>query len=41
MLKYQNVEYHCSMELTLELIGGKWKSLILGIWASIRSGSAL
>ena len=29
MIKFQNVEYHCSMELTLELIGGKWKSLIL------------
>lgn len=29
MIKYRNTEYHCSMELTLDLIGGKWKSLIL------------
>lgn len=29
MLKFKNTEYHCSMELTLDLIGGKWKSLIL------------
>ena len=29
MIKYRNNEYHCSMELTLDLIGGKWKSLIL------------
>lgn len=26
---YKNTEYRCSMELTLDLIGGKWKSLIL------------
>nr|WP_092074679.1 helix-turn-helix domain-containing protein [Dendrosporobacter quercicolus]NSL47649.1 helix-turn-helix transcriptional regulator [Dendrosporobacter quercicolus DSM 1736]SDN08211.1 transcriptional regulator, HxlR family [Dendrosporobacter quercicolus] len=26
---YKNIEYQCSMELTLNLIGGKWKSLIL------------
>ena len=29
MIKYRNTEYQCSMELTLDLIGGKWKSLIL------------
>jgi DNA-binding HxlR family transcriptional regulator len=29
MIHYKNTEYQCSMELTLELIGGKWKSLIL------------
>lgn len=29
MITYRNKEYQCSMELTLDLIGGKWKSLIL------------
>lgn len=29
MIKYKNTEYRCSMELTIDLIGGKWKSLIL------------
>lgn len=29
MVRFHNVEYQCSMELTLELIGGKWKALIL------------
>lgn len=29
MIKYKNTEYQCSMEVTLDLIGGKWKSLIL------------
>ncbi|SHJ86261.1 transcriptional regulator, HxlR family [Propionispora hippei DSM 15287] len=29
MLTFRNTEYQCPMELTLELIGGKWKSLIL------------
>jgi DNA-binding HxlR family transcriptional regulator len=29
MITFKNVEYQCSMELTLDLIGGKWKALIL------------
>jgi DNA-binding HxlR family transcriptional regulator len=29
MITFQNTEYECSMELTLDLIGGKWKALIL------------
>ncbi|WP_371374983.1 winged helix-turn-helix transcriptional regulator [Sporomusa aerivorans] len=29
MIKYKDTEYQCSMELTLDLIGGKWKALIL------------
>lgn len=29
MIKFRDSEYQCSMELTLALIGGKWKSLIL------------
>lgn len=29
MITYKNTHYQCSMELTLDLIGGKWKSLIL------------
>ncbi len=29
MIQYKNTTYQCSMELTLSLIGGKWKSLIL------------
>lgn len=29
MIKYKDSEYQCSMELTLDLIGGKWKALIL------------
>jgi DNA-binding HxlR family transcriptional regulator len=29
MIKFKNNEYQCSMELTLALIGGKWKTLIL------------
>ena len=29
MIKFRDNEYQCSMELTLDLIGGKWKSLII------------
>ena len=29
MITFNNIEYQCSMELTLDLIGGKWKALIL------------
>jgi DNA-binding HxlR family transcriptional regulator len=29
MIKYKGASYHCSIELTLSLIGGKWKCLIL------------
>lgn len=29
MITCNNVDYQCSMELTLDLIGGKWKALIL------------
>ncbi|HWR41072.1 MAG TPA: helix-turn-helix domain-containing protein [Patescibacteria group bacterium] len=29
MLKFKDMEYQCAMELTLDLIGGKWKVLIL------------
>ena len=29
MIQFRNNVYQCSMELTLALIGGKWKSLIL------------
>lgn len=36
MLTFKNLEYQCSMELTLALIGGKWKSLI--IW-HLREGA--
>lgn len=29
MINFRDKEYQCSMELTLDLIGGKWKSLLL------------
>ena len=29
MICFDNNKYHCSMELTLSIIGGKWKVLIL------------
>ncbi len=29
MITFKNTTYQCSMELTLAVIGGKWKSLIL------------
>jgi DNA-binding HxlR family transcriptional regulator len=29
MITFNNIQYQCSMELTLDLIGGKWKALIL------------
>jgi DNA-binding HxlR family transcriptional regulator len=29
MIQFRNTQYQCSLELTLALIGGKWKSLIL------------
>jgi DNA-binding HxlR family transcriptional regulator len=29
MIRFKNREYQCSMELTLDLIGGKWKALVL------------
>lgn len=29
MITFRDTEYQCSMELTLDLIGGKWKALIL------------
>lgn len=29
MIEYKGSSYHCSMEFTLSLIGGKWKCLII------------
>lgn len=28
-MKFKGVEYNCSMELTLNIIGGKWKPIII------------
>lgn len=29
MIELKGVEYNCAMELTLDIIGGKWKSIII------------
>lgn len=29
MIKFKDIEYNCSMELTLDIIGGKWKTIII------------
>ncbi|MGL4993492.1 MAG: winged helix-turn-helix transcriptional regulator [Bacteroidales bacterium] len=26
---YENIEYHCSLELAMDLIGGKWKTMMI------------
>jgi DNA-binding HxlR family transcriptional regulator len=31
MSKIQEKTYRCGMELTMDIIGGKWKGVILGI----------
>lgn len=29
MVEYKNKEYHCPLEMTIDIIGGKWKVLLL------------
>ncbi|WP_160689935.1 helix-turn-helix domain-containing protein [Clostridium sp. C2-6-12] len=29
MMEFKGIQYNCSMELTLDVIGGKWKNLII------------
>lgn len=29
MITYRDKEYRCAVELTIELIGGKWKAILL------------
>jgi DNA-binding HxlR family transcriptional regulator len=28
-MEFKGIQYNCSMELTLDIIGGKWKNLII------------
>jgi len=29
MVVYKDKEYHCPLEMTIDIIGGKWKVLLL------------